>query len=344
MLSALDELCRKKEVKRPVPELSQLLEINFLEFETALQNDIILQKDIIKSTRAVMLARLLIDDMANRINLLKNSLQSDIEKLIYDENELKNENSALMKSIEKEKSELADEIDKMKHEAKNWMTEFLTRLENNINSIKEQANVRDLERHFQFFMSDSIKSAITACVERHQMDISDKISDITKTMANEITQNAFGTIDTQIAANITDISWTKADTAMFFGTAVMMIEEVRKILGPLSLVIEAMGGFVRQKMVSERQTDFLGPILKEFGSIKNGAVNNMEAVYEKLKLSAIDKLQETFQNQIEVSLETINQAKQIAQDESMKSGEATEYFNSVLVELNGCREALEKYN
>jgi GTPase SAR1 family protein len=344
MLSALDELCRKKELKRPMPELSSLLEVNFLEFETALHNDIILQKNVIKSTRAVMLARLLIDDVANRINLLKNSLQSNIEKLISDENELKNENSTLMKSIESEKIALANGIDEMKDEAKNWMTEFLTRLESNINSIKEQANVSDLERHFQFFMSDSIKNALTACVERHQTDISDKISDITKTMANEITQNAFGNINTQIAANITDISWTKADTAMFFGTAVMMIGDVGKMLGPIQLAIQAIGGFIRQGMVSEKQTDFLGPILKEFNSIKNNVLANTDTVYENLKLSAIDKLQETFQNQIEASLETINQAKQIAQDESMRSEEVTEYFDSTLAELNGYREVLEKYN
>lgn len=51
LLSAMDEYCRKRELRRPEPEMAEVLENNFLEFEAALQNDILLQKDIIKNKR-----------------------------------------------------------------------------------------------------------------------------------------------------------------------------------------------------------------------------------------------------------------------------------------------------
>jgi GTPase SAR1 family protein len=345
-LSALDELCRKKGVKRPEPDLAAPLEANFLEFETALNNDIILQKDIIKSTRAAALTRISLDDIANRINLVKNSLRANVEKLALNEEEFKNENSALMKKIEKKKAELASDIDGMRREAKGWMAEFMARLKDEIRGAEKNAEVSDLEKHFQFYMSDQIKNAVMTCVERHRKDISDRISDITKSVSSEIAENAFGSIDAKIAENIADIGWTNMDFAMFWGKAFIKAYGVDlvPIVPNIVLIGQVITGYLRQNTVSKRQADFLAPILQGFDSIDGDVIKNADAVYEKLKLAAIDKLRETFQNQIETSLDAINMAKQIALDESVKSEDVAEYLDSALTGLEKHRDVLNKYN
>jgi hypothetical protein len=248
-----------------------------------------------------------------------------------------------MKKIDGQKSDLADAIDAMRREAKNWMTDFMARLKDEISEAKTTAEVSDLERHFQFFMSDTIKSAVMSCVERHQTDISDRISDITKSMSNEIAECAFGNLDTKIAENIADISWTGTDSAMFWGDFAMTgIDGID--LGPIMLISQAITGFLRQSKVSKKQTDFLDPVLQGFDTVTGDVIKNTDTAYEKLKLTAIDKVQETFQNQIKASLEAINQAKQITEDESLKSEEVAEYLDSVLVGLKEHRDVLEKYN
>jgi ribosome biogenesis GTPase A len=343
IISALDELCRRKQLKRPEPELASLLENNFLEFETALNNDIILQKDIVKSMRAVALTQSLIDDTANRIKLVKNSLALNVEKLMSNEEEFKNENSALMKEIENKKIALANDIDEMKREAKNWIAEFLTRLKDEISGIQNTVNVTDLEKHFQFFMSDMIKNAFISCMERHQKDISDRISDMAKSTSSEIIKNAFGTVDAQITGSIADISWTKADTVMLFGDFLNKTE-FGLGLGLFYIAGQAIAGFIRQGTMKKKQTDFLEPVLQGFDSITNDVINNTNTVYEKLKLAAVDKLRETFQKQIDTSLGAIDQAKQITQDESVKKEEVAEYLDSVLADLERHKDVLGKYS
>ena len=339
-LSALDELCRKKKTARPNQDLTELLEANFLEFETALNDDIIMQKDIIKSTRAVSLTRILLDDIANRINLVKSSLNANVGQLTLNEEEFKNENSALMTKLEEKKAELASDIDDMRREAKGWMTEFMSRLKDEIRRTEKTAEVGDLEKHFQFYMSDQIKEAVMTCVERHSMDISDRISEITKGMSREIAEKTVGNFDAKIAESISDIGWTDMDSAMFWGSFV----GARNILGPIYLIGQAIGGFLRQSKVSKRQADFLAPILQEFDSIENEVIKNTDAVYEKLKVSSVDKLHETFQSRIETSLDAINKAKRIALDESVKSEEAAEYLDSVLSGIVKHKEELENYS
>jgi len=338
-LSALDELCRKKKAARPKQDLAELLEANFLEFETALNNDIVLQKDIVKSTRAVSLTRILLDDIANRIILVKNSLNANVEQLTLNEEEFKNENSALMKKIEEKKSDLAYDINEMKLEARGWMTEFMSRLKEEIRSTEKTAEVSDLEKHFQFYMSDQIKEAVMACVERHSKDISDMIFEITKGISKEIAEKTVGNFDAKIAESIYDIGWTDMDSAMFWGSFV----GAQNLLGPVYLIGQVISGFLRQSRVSKRQADFLAPILQEFDTIENEVIKNTDAIYEKLKAASVDKLHETFQSRIETSLDAINKAKQIALDESMKSEEAAECLDSVLSCIGKHKEELEKY-
>jgi len=342
-LSALDELCRRKGEARPEPGLAPMLEANFLEFEAALNTDIIQQKNIIKSTRALALTRILLDDIANRISLVKNSLRTNVEKLQSNEDEFKNENSDLMKSIEKRKSELGADIDIMRREAKSWMAEFMSRLKAETGGIEKSVEVSDLEKHFQFFMSDNIKDAIISCVERHQKDISDRISDITKSMSTKIAESAFGGVNAKIAENVADISWTSMDSLMFYGDAIgWFIGD--DLLGPVHLIAQAITGFIRQSEVSKKQSDFLTPILQGFDSLSDDVIKNTDAVYENLKLTAIDRLQETFQSQIDASLSAITSAKRIALDENVKAEDVAKYLDSVLSKLKEYGEVLDKYN
>jgi len=339
VLSALDELCRKKGLKRPEPELANLLENNFLEFETALNNDIILQKNIIKLMRAAALAENLTDNITGRINLIINSIKANSEKLLSSEEEFKNKNAELLKFVDGKKADLALDIDGMKAEARGWIKEFLSRLKNEIEAIQSTASVSDLERHFQFFMSDVIKNAVVSCVERHQKDFSDKLTDFSKDISEEVTKNTFGTTNTKIADSITDISWTGLDSAMHFSEFI----GIPQLLGSFYIIGQVIGGFVRQQTVSKKQSDFLSPVLQNFNSITDDVINNMNSVYEQIKLKAVDKLDELFQNQINASAEAISQAKKISADEEIKSEQVIEYLDSVLSSLRENRQVLEKY-
>ncbi len=339
-LSALDELCRKKNLKRPEPELSECLEQNFYEFENAIQNDIILQKDIIKSTRGIALTRILLNDIIARIQLLKNSLKDNVDKLLASEDEFSNQNSELMKKIKKHELALTNDIFQMKAEAKSWISEFIVKLKQEIQSLKAVASVSDLERHFQFYLMDLIKQAFLACIEHHQKEISDRLAVSSKTFANEISQTTFGNINTQISDCITDISWTNIDSAMFISGSFLGLSDA---IGPLYLIGQAVAGAIRQQVVNKKQSDYLSPILQEFDMITSDILNKVDEIYDNISQKAVEKLNELYQNQIEISLDAIKQAKEIASREDLKTDEVISYLDTTQANVLSLRDLLVKY-
>jgi len=340
MLSALDELCRKKGKARPVPALAKILEDNYLEFENALNRDIILQKDIIKSTRCATLTEIMLKDTAARIELIKNTLNAGAEKLNSALEVTQNQNSELRKNIDRHKAALAAVIDSMKTEAKTWMYDFMSRLKPEIQSARDSASMSDIERHFQFYMMDLIKNAVTMCVRHHQTGIADQTSSAVKEIAQAVTQEAFGEINTRITDNIADVSWTRTDTASFFTNQFL---GVSGSLNPMALVVQAVMGFVRQKTIARKQSDFMTPVLQEYENITLEVANGMNKIYDQLKLKTADILEETYQKQIEASAEAIRQAREILQDETVKKNDVTAYLDELLPKIDGFRTILAKY-
>ena len=80
-VSALDELCRKTGAQRPAPELERFLETQFLAFEDALQNDILLQREVIQSERCIAAAKAVLLDLENQLRLLRQSIKAGTEEL-----------------------------------------------------------------------------------------------------------------------------------------------------------------------------------------------------------------------------------------------------------------------
>jgi len=338
MLSALDELCRKKELKRPEPELANLLETNFYEFETAINNDIVLQKDVIKSERAVSLTSNLLNEMQGKIDLLKKSIKANSDNLLINKDDLKKQNEALSGHIETAKTETAQVVDSMKTESKGWMQKYLTRIQFELESIQSQVTVSDLERYLQFYLSDLTNNAIKSCTDQHKNEISERLAEFSKNISNEITLAAFGTVDTQIASNITDISWTKVDSTFF-----VIDHFAGPFLGPLMIIGQAIAGFVRQSSVSKKQAEYLAPVINNFNSFVTDVFENLDTIYDELKLYAVNTIDDIYQTQINISLEAITQAHQIAADEEIKSEQIIEYLDSLTQTIEEHKEELNKY-
>ena len=340
-VSALDELSRKMEVKRPNVELAPYLENNFLELENALQNDVLMKKDIIKSTRGISLTHKMLSNLNAKILLLENSLKTNVEKLASAEEGYLSQNSKLEEAVARHKQNLSADVDLMRLEARGWMDQFLSRLNNEIKRLQGVANQAELERHFQFFMDDMVKQAFMACVERHKKDISDKIESEARDLAADVSRSTFGTINAQIADCITDVSWTGVDTAMFFAGDILQLNNT---LGIFYLAIQAVAGFVRQQVINKKQKDFLNPVITDFELIRLEVLSKVDEVYNQLKNIAADQLDNVYQDQINASMDAIKQAQEIARLEDVKTDEVISYLDSVLETINTLEGSLSKYD
>ncbi len=346
-VSGLDEYCRKLNLPRPVPELSDYLESCFESFRSSVNNDILLQRDIIKTMRALSLTKLMLQDIAARVNLMLSILVNGNAKNIDSlEGKYRDENSELMTAVQKRKSKLELEIDEMKFEARQWVSEFLERLKTEIKNSVSKVEVAHLEKYFQFFMMDKIKEALMACTAVHQKQIGEFLEESAKSFALSLSETAFGSINTQIADCITDISWTNIDTAT---TALSMgLNYASQMglpfgLGSLTVLGQAIAGFLRQKSLSKKQTDYLTPVLQEYDSITGEVLTELDNAYNQMKKRALEQLDSIYSSQIKLTLDTAKQAKASAQDETLKSQDTVVYLNNVLSTVSRLNEILTKY-
>ncbi|HEX3038701.1 MAG TPA: hypothetical protein VHP54_00200, partial [Caproiciproducens sp.] len=345
-VSGLDEYCRRLNLPRPVPELSDYLEGCFESFRSSVNNDILLQRDVIKTLRALSLTRLMLQDITARIRLmlsvLANGNAQSVDSL---EEQYQDENSELMKAIQKRKSRLELEIDEMRFEARQWMNEFMERLKAEIKNSGSRQTA-DLEKYFQFFMMDKVKEALIACTGVHQKQICEFLEESAKDFALSLSETAFGSINTQIADCIADISWTNVDTAT---TALSMgLNYASQMglpfgLGGLTILGQAVAGFLRQRSLDKRQADYLTPVLQEYDSIAGEVLAELDGAYNRMKQSAMEQLDSIYSGQMKLTLDAAKQAKASAEDESLKFQETAAYLNSVLAAITRLSETLEKY-
>ena len=346
-VSGLDEYCRKLKLPRPVTELENYLEGNFESFISSIHNDILLQRDVIKTTRALSLTKLMLQNFAARVSLMISLMTNDgAQNIASIEEQYQNENSDLMLDIKKRKSKLELEIDEMKFEARQWICEFLERLKAEIQRNESKVVIAQLEKYFQFFMIDKIKEAMLACTVLHQKQVGEILEESVKKFALSLSETAFGSINTQIADCITDISWTNVDTAtttLSLGLNYASQMGLPFGLGSLTILGQAIAGFLRQKSLEKRQSDYLTPVLQEYDSISNEVLSELDNAYNRIKKSAIDQLDSICNSQIELTIDAAKQAIINAQDETVKSQDTVLYLNNILSTIAQLNEVLKKY-
>ena len=325
MISALDELCRKKGLKRPEEGLEDILETNFYAFENNLRQEIIMKKDTIKALRAKEVTKKLLETIVNRGELLKSTLYKQREIVAGREADIKQENNELYTKMEGQKKLLSECILQMSAEAKKWMYEFLSNVREEIVGVKSTVEVSDLERYFQFYLMDITKKGIMNCVEFHQVEIREDLLAAAKHIAYDISETFFGKAEVSIADCITDISWTQVDTAMVVGQFLGL----STIFGPLYIVGQAIAGFLRQKAVNKKQWEFLEPVLQEYDTMVQEVIKNVDDLYQKILKTALAKVDEIYENQVNMLKEAMDHTKQMMLNEDIKIEEVGAYIDEI---------------
>lgn len=343
MISALNEYCRKKGQKRPNPDLADILDREFYAFESALRDDVILQKDIIRSARVAALTEDVLNDVLNHVHLLKNTLEQGAQKRTREKDDFEAQEQTRIRDLEKHKEEVVSAIRDMRTEAGAWMTELLSRIREELKSAQTSTAGNDLERYLQFYLTDTVRDALALCVERHQADIVDLLSSTAKTIANEIYADNFGKVNTQVALSMTDISWTKVDSALFTSEVVLNLTNLSAIVGPLYLVAQTIAGFVRQRVVSKQQREFIAPVLAEFESLVSEVLRSVDEVYRNMMRNAAQMLDAIYEKQRDAASEAFDQACKIMQGEEGLAKQAMEYFQSVAGDIAKWKETLSQY-
>ncbi|MFA9397353.1 MAG: dynamin family protein [Clostridiaceae bacterium] len=335
-VSGLDEFCRRKNLKRPNENLNEILEKSFDDMYDSLENNVFFKKDIIQTQRCVNMLKFMINEIEGRITLINNMILLNKNKLNDLTNQYKNENSNLLKNINKHKEEVKLEIRDMKSEAIQWMTEFLTRLENEILE-NDDKSLEVLEKFFHFYIIDIVRSAIIECTTIHLKNISLLLKNTSEVFEEEFLDFNLSYSSKEIANSFVDISWTNMDAA---AVALNFIPG----LGALTLLGQAIIGFAKQKNTSELQKKYIINILDNFDQIKVNILLEVSNIYENIISFSEEQLDKIYDIQIEASLQAINQAKIISTKEDLEKKDLKLGLESATLIINSAKDKINKFN
>ncbi len=338
-VSGLDEYCRKKQLKRPNPELADYLEHNYLELENTIQSDIILQKMVIKSERVLHTIRRMAHDIEARIKLIGYMLSNSKEDLEKLEEKYEQENLEISSLIRKSSDKLHEDIHRYNVEAKDWMSEFLMRMKQELQQMGQGNTTEILQKHLQFYLTDLIKEAILLCIKAHRDSIENKLSEIAKDYSNNLADIQVSISKLDVNFQLSDISWTGIDSANF------VLNQGLSMIGMsgFGIIGDAIAGYARQSKMSKKQEDLLEPILANFSKVTEEVFASLDKTYSDIEKNAVEILTMAYRDQLDKSLNAVKQAKEVSKTEDIKTEEVKEQLEAAFEILASIYKSLEKF-
>ena len=317
-ISALDEFNRKTGRKAPNPEIESYLNISFRRFESMLEHDLLLNKDIVRGERIAILLKMMLKDIRDKISSISILLTEQIGKLAEDEQRYNDDLANINSRLSNAKKILTDLTKSLCTMAEEWMQEYLLRLKSELQSLGKLP-AQELQKHLQFYLMDMIRDASTRCLKVHRQVIEEETCKQFAVLAGNKIAFTEGH-DIEVAVDLADISWTIADSSIFY------IQNLSFYMGNgfVANLAGALGGFWREAKVKKSSDKIINALLDNYSDIENSCMVQLRKMYVLLAEQAEKHIEETYNTHIHKSLDMLRQVQNILQDKSIKKEDVEE--------------------
>ncbi len=331
MVSALDERCREMGSKRPNDELSDYLEDNFRQFRADLDKLLNDKRDSVVPDRIERLIRTMVSDIGEDLSAISSGLdmsigdaQKRVEALRVNKEEFIQDQKQAYSKIDK----IAEEL---RSEALEWLDEFITKMQNDVNSLSK-VPAEDIKKYYSMFCIDTLQEAITKCNDYFLVSLFDELNDVAAGLSKNLSFNPDST-SPNFRITLQNKTWTSGDTVSFFtdftGLSSMPI---------ISPVVNYIAGSMRQKKINNSAPDIVGEIKDQYPVLKSSALQALASAYGELASGAKTQVSEYFAQQIaETEAQSEESAMAARQDENVKQ-EIREIINEIKDVLHSINE------
>lgn len=331
-VSGIDEYRRKIGLNRPdIKGFQEFYENEFLKFEMSLKREIILQKDIIRTQRVLTMLNLMIKDTAARIHMIYDMMAMDRKKLDDISQSLENECSSFASALESKKPKILLSITEMQQEAEQWMYGFFSKLREDILESRTAVSAEDIDKHFYSYLVDTVGEAYRKCLDIHRSRLNMLIAQLGAELSKKLGINSISG-DVSVENSMDDLNSLVSKSVM---SAASSGSEDAFPSG-------AMSSF-RNILRKKRQTDIIDTALENYDDIRNNTVKDLNAAYKVMEENALGQLDALYQTQVNVSRNTLSQAKEMSSGTSgaavrkylEEAGEVLKDAAKVLSEVRG---------
>nr|WP_162990913.1 dynamin family protein [Maliibacterium massiliense] len=340
-VSALDEFCRAMGYPRPNEALQAFLADAFAQLRGAIDTDIVARRDMLKAQRLVTLAGMMSKDIRGRIALVGSMLKLNREKLAQMGRRCEEENVNLHHTLAQYEETLRARAQELGYEAKGWISAFLARLRVEIEDARSHADGVDIQKHFQFYITDVVREAILCCIQAHRPALEQAIRQATQSFSQKAFFDNFRKEDFDIAVGIADVSWTDVDSVMFFLGDGLQLAGIRGV--SFGVIGQAVAGFLRQNKVKKAQADLLKPVLESYGALEGEVYAQLDGAYQKMADKACEKVRDLFQSELAASREAIDQAMRISDGAQAEQQQVAQQMQNANKMLDHIDEVLANY-
>lgn len=331
-LSALDEICRLQNAQRPNHERAEYLAGEFHEFRQTLRDSILLDRDLIQLDRACGLLQTATAEIEHATKLLRAAMQQDQHKIQQAVTDLTDDNSALAQSVARHKKTMRAEIAKLGSAAEKWMSEFFDRLESETVGSMPNFKIEDVQKHFQFFLTDAIRDALNLCVEAHGEAILHSAQKARIAIDTDADNAAQISLENRqvAAATSANLNWTGFDTAasIFVLLGIGGVAEFIKIGGKL-LFKDAQG-----KSELEHIQKHLQNSLPE---LRNTVRDEVRETYANIAAKLEAQLEAAYQTTREDHIAALEQAQAVKNLGEAQFADADQIFTQIFHVLHETR-------
>ena len=332
-ISGIDEYRRKIGLNRPdIKGFQEYYENQFLKFERALNRELIMQKDTIRTQRVFSMLSIMMTDTLSRLNMINDMIKMDRVKLEKLKTDFEAECSTLAAALDQQKPKILLSITEMKQEAETWMYGFFTKLREDIVACRSTAEEADVERHFYAYLMDKVGEAYRRCLEIHGQRLNEIINEMGQQLSRKLgIQNlASARISCSEAVNVNSFVADKIKQAAQQGAD-------REAGFPSTTL-----PFFRNIMRKNRRSDIIDSALENYDDIRNSTIKDLKECYLNFETFALQQLDDIYHTQAEVGRETVDQAMEMA-----RSNESTEIMRKNIERASeiviGAVEVLKKY-
>ncbi|MDR0905483.1 MAG: hypothetical protein LBN00_04830 [Oscillospiraceae bacterium] len=323
------------------------------------ETNIIIRKSA-GNTERTLPTRVMLNDLRFRSSLISNLIGLGVEELSLMEKDFINQRQTFIPSVRNNKEALANEIENMKKETHDWLSDFFVDVEQQLILVKATATMEELQKFFQFYMMDTTKCAVATCLQIHLQKLQDRIIDLSKSLQSELVIGEIKKIDVSIAERIPDVSWTGVDSAMFLMRftsgfifeAGFLLENLLSVPIPIvsiafavyNIVFSRLGfavaGFLRQGIISKKQEEYLTSVLREFSSIKRTILEGTDKIYDKIQSDAFEKIDLFYQSQVEIAIDAVSHTKSLLIRERENSAVFQSRLDNILSKIDEYQDKL----
>ncbi|KAM3101337.1 dynamin family protein [Phormidesmis sp. 146-12] len=337
-LSALDEFCRLQSLERPNPSRAAALEEEFQLFRNCIYNSILLNKDLIQLDRATDLMDQMLYSFETSMLLIKNAMQSDQQRLNEAIRQCENTTSDLYARLDQHKQQIHHNIDLLCEEALAWMNIFITRLEREAIVAIPQFDLKEVQKHFHFFLTDALRTAVSQCIDTHSPCIAESVDKTLKLMTDEFQSLSNSDLFNLDVAQATfgDLPWTNLDTFN-------LLLELSGSDGIFELAGHLLLRQAKDLQELRQASQYVRRLKDSLHQLRQTVAQEVRLLYDNIAQKIETRVTEVYQQAIAASISAMRQAQEIASHDSQHVNSTNEGLQEALSLLSDTRIFLKSF-